>query len=99
MVMNKEKWESLPKDLQKIMTDVSNEWIDRQGRAWDTSDEEGEAFVKDLAKTFVELNREQNTLFVQAMQPVLDDYVKATEGKGLPGGRFLADVQDMLQQQ
>ncbi len=96
VVMNKEKWESLPEDLQKVFTDVSEEWIDRQGEAWDKSDAEGEAFVKDLGKVFVELSPEQEALFVEAMQPVLDEYVSSTEQKGLPGRQFLEDIQKAL---
>jgi len=96
VVMNKEKWESIPNDLQKIITEVSEEWIVRQGEAWDQSDEEGEAFVKDLGKVFVELSSEQQSQFVDAMSPVLDEYVSATEEKGLPGKQFLEDIQKAL---
>lgn len=96
VVMNKNKWDSLPPDLQKIFTDASEEWIVKQGEAWDLSDEEGEAFVRGLGKVFIELEPRQKTLFVEAMRPILDDYVKATEEKGLPGRQFLADIQKAL---
>ncbi len=96
VVMNKEKWSSIPADLQQVITEVSGEWIDEHGKAWDTSDEEGEAFVKELGKNFVELSPEKLQNFVAAMRPVLDEYVATTGQKGLPGKEFLEDIQKAL---
>ncbi|MDC7226666.1 MAG: TRAP transporter substrate-binding protein [Spirochaetales bacterium] len=96
VVMNNDKWNSLPADLQKIMTDVSDEWIAKQGAAWDKADSEGEAFVKDLGKSFVSLSDVENAALVDAMAPIYDAYVNAAEEKGLPGTEFLADIQAML---
>ena len=70
-VMNKDKWESLPADLQKIVTEVSEEWIVKQGEAWDSADEAGEAFVKELGKTFISLPDSENAALVKAMDPNL----------------------------
>ncbi len=97
VVMNKDKWNSIPEDLQKIITDVNDEWIEKQGQAWDQSDEEGTEFVQELGKEFVELSPEKEKLFVDAMNPVLEEYVAATEEKGLPGRQFLKDIQDSLE--
>jgi len=96
VVMNKARWESLPADLQAAMSQVSDEWIDRQGQAWDQADEEGEEFVRGLGKSFIDLSPEQRRAFVAAMQPILADYVAATEAKGLPGKAFLGDIQRLL---
>jgi TRAP-type C4-dicarboxylate transport system substrate-binding protein len=96
VVMNKAKWESLPEEIQAVMTEVSEEWVEKQGRAWDQSDAEGEEFVRGLDKTFIELSADQQQAFVRAMEPVLSDYVSATEAKGLPGRAFLEDLQALL---
>jgi TRAP-type C4-dicarboxylate transport system substrate-binding protein len=95
-VMNKDKWNKLPEDLQKIVTEVSEEWIVKQGEAWDQADSEGEAFVKELGKEFLSLPADEEATLVKAMQPVYDEYVKATEEKGLPGEAFLKDLQEIL---
>jgi len=96
VVMNKAKWEALPEELRAVLTQVSEEWILRQGQAWDKSDAEGEQFVRDLGKSFIELSADQRRAFVEAMEPVLADYVSATEAKGLPGRAFLQDLQALL---
>ncbi len=96
VVMNKQKWESLPADIQKIFDEVSSEWIEKQGLAWDRSDNEGTEFVKSLNKTFVTLSPEEEKAFADAVKPVLDSYTDAVEAKGLPGKAFLEDIKAML---
>jgi TRAP-type C4-dicarboxylate transport system substrate-binding protein len=41
VIMNLDKWNSLPTDVQKIFELVSVEWIGKHGKAWDESDVEG----------------------------------------------------------
>lgn len=96
VVMNKKKWKSLPEDIRKIFVQVNEEWIDRQGKAWDKSDQEGEAYVKSLGRTFVSLSAQEEAAFVKAVEPVLADYTAAVEAKELPGKAFLADIREML---
>ena len=96
VVMNKAKWESLPDDIRTVLSEVSEEWIVKQGQAWDRSDAEGQEFVRELGKSFIELPERQQRAFVAAVQPVLAEYVSSTEAKGLPGKEFLADLQALL---
>ncbi len=96
VVMNKAKWEALPKDVQKIMTQVSAEFVDKHGAAWDQADAEGLAFVQELGKTIIPLSEEQSQRWKDAVQPLMDDYISATEEKGLPGKQVIADIQTLL---
>ena len=41
VVMNKEKWASLPADVQKIIEEINAEWIIKTGQGWDEIDKEG----------------------------------------------------------
>ena len=95
-VMNKAKWDSLPADLQAIVNEVSIEWIAAQGEAWDTSDEEGKAFVEELDKTFITLSAADEAAFISAMDPIFEEYIASTKEKGLPGEEFLKDLQNLL---
>ncbi|MDX9800104.1 MAG: TRAP transporter substrate-binding protein [Spirochaetia bacterium] len=97
VVMNKDKWESLPADVQTIFDQVSSEWIEKQGKAWDKSDSEGEEFVKSLNKTFISLSPDQNKALVDAVKPVLESYAADVEAKDLPGRAFLDDIKSMLE--
>ncbi|MBI9101876.1 MAG: TRAP transporter substrate-binding protein [Spirochaetales bacterium] len=96
VVMNNDKWNALPADLQETMTEVSNEWIKIQGEAWDQSDAEGEAFVTELGKSFITLPESEEQAFINAMDPIYEEYISATGEKGLPGENFLADIKALL---
>ncbi len=97
-VMNKAKWESLPEDIQQIIEEVNNEWIEKQGAAWDESDREGAEFVESLGHEFITLAPEEEEALVYAVQPILAEYIDATEAKNLPGAAVLADIQAMLKE-
>ncbi len=96
VVMNKKKWESIPEDLRKIISRTNEEWIEKQGRAWDLADEEGAALVKSLGRTVVELSDSEKAAFVKAMEPILAEYVSSVDSKGLPGAGVIADIREML---
>jgi len=96
VVMNKAKWDQLPADLQKILTDVSAEYIPKHGAAWDDADKAGRQFVTDLKREFITLSAEEQAKWRTAVQPVLDEYVKAAKAKNLPGDALLKDIQAAL---
>ncbi|OQB32165.1 MAG: C4-dicarboxylate-binding periplasmic protein precursor [Candidatus Hydrogenedentes bacterium ADurb.Bin170] len=93
VTMNKGKWDSLPADIQNIITAVSEEWVDRHGAAWDKADEEGLAFIRELGRTETALSAEEQARWREAVQPILDEYTAACTAKNLPGAEFLADLQ------
>jgi TRAP-type C4-dicarboxylate transport system substrate-binding protein len=93
VAMNAKAWDSLPADLQEIFTEVSAEWVDRHGEAWNQADEEGDAFVRSLNREFVTLDAGQEEQWKAKVEPLLQAYLKQTEAKGLPGAEFLADIQ------
>lgn len=96
VVMNKQKWEKLPADVQKVFTDVSHEWVAQHGQAWDQADAEGREFVNGLGREMIALTPEQQQRWKEAVKPVLDAYVAAAKEKGLPGEEFLADAQALI---
>lgn len=96
VVMNRKKWESLPPDVQEIITQVSDEWVSKHGEAWDLADQEGRAYVTELGHEIIELPEAEVVRWKQAVQPILDDYVKSVEAQGLPARQFLADLQQRV---
>ncbi len=93
VVMNKASWAKLPADLQAVFTAVSNEWVEKHGAAWDQADAEGLAFVKELGHEVIPLDAAEQAKWKAAVQPVLDDFVKETSARGLPGADFLRETQ------
>ncbi len=96
VVMNKARWNSLPADIRQVFTDVSAEWIDKHGQAWDTADEEGWAFIKELGHQVTKLTDEQNQRWKEAVRPVIDDFIRTATAKGLPGSELVADIQSRI---
>ena len=51
---------------------------------------------KEKGVTFVKVSKEDEAATAQKMKPILDDYVKTTKAKGLPGEEALKFCQDFL---
>lgn len=96
VVMNKDKWNSLSPEMQKLIEEVSEQWVAKHGAAWDQADQEGMAFIKELNREVIELSQDEQARFVAAVKPILDDYVKKANEAGLPGDKFLARLQEMI---
>ena len=96
VTMNRDAWAKLPQDIQKVFTDVSREWVDKHGQAWEKADQEGKAFVQELGKEIISLPTDEQQRWKKAVEPVLAEYVEAAKAKGLPGEALLKDIQSML---
>ena len=98
VVMNLDAWNDLPEDLQKVFSEVSAEWVDKHGAAWDQADAEGQAFVEELGRETFTLSEAEQLRWREKVKPILDEYVANAEQKELPGQAFLDDVQRLLSQ-
>ena len=96
IVMNKNKWNSLPPDIQKIFTEVNEEWIEKQARAWDEIEKEGIDFTQKRGNKIIRLTKEEDARWAVAVKPIVDEYVKTTNAKGLPGDEALKFCLDYL---
>ena len=92
VTMNLERWESLPEDIQQVFTEVSAEWIDKHGVAWNEADAAGRAMLEELGKDTFALPEEETARWREKIFPVLDQFADKAEAKGLPGRRFLDDL-------
>lgn len=96
VTMNKDKWDALPEDIQKIVTEVSAEWVPKHGAAWDEADAEGRAFVKELGHEDIQLDAAEDERWTQAVAPVIDAYVAESARKDLPGEAFVKDARELI---
>ena len=94
VTMNLERWNALPDDIKDIFTSVSDEWLDRHGQGWNEADSAARAMLDELGKTTFALPEEETARWRERILPVLDQFALAAEAKGLPGRRFLADLQE-----
>lgn len=96
VVMNRSRWERLPRDLRQVLETVSSEWVPRHGAAWDEADRQGRAYVEELGHPVFELTEEERQLWKAAVQPILDEYAIAMNERGLPGGALVEDIQNRI---
>ena len=89
VVMNKAKWNALPPDIQKIIEKVNEEWIEKTGKLWDDIDKAGKDFMLKLGNQIIPLSQDEDWRWTKAVKPILDDYVKKSKDKGLPGDEAL----------
>jgi TRAP-type C4-dicarboxylate transport system substrate-binding protein len=85
VVMNKDKWNSLPPDVQKIIEQVNEEYIEKQGKTWDEIEKAGRDFTISRGNKIVSFLQDEDWRWQKAVKPLLDEYVKNMENKGLPG--------------
>ena len=89
IAMNKDKWNALPPDIQKIIEKVNEEWAEKQGKAWDEIDKAGKDFTLKLGNKIITVSVDENRKWERALKPLYDEYVKNMKDKGLPGDEVL----------
>ncbi|MBI9077680.1 MAG: TRAP transporter substrate-binding protein [Desulfatibacillum sp.] len=92
VVMNKDKWNSLSADTQKIMEDVSAEWVDVHGVAWDVADDEGRAFTLEKGNEIIPLDDKENALWSETAQPVITKYEESTPN----GSTYVTEIREAI---
>ncbi len=90
VVMNKDKWDSLPADIREIITQINAEWVDRHGQAWDDSDEEGRQFFLSKGGQYIDLDEQEMARWKAAVAPILEAYVQDMQKQGI-NGREIVD--------
>jgi TRAP-type C4-dicarboxylate transport system substrate-binding protein len=96
VVMNKQKWASLSPDSQKAIEKVNRTYAVKYGKVWDEIDREGREFMKARGNKFVRLSTQEDARWAQQVHPIINEYVKGTVAKGLPGDQALKFCQDYL---
>jgi TRAP-type C4-dicarboxylate transport system substrate-binding protein len=94
--MNKKKWDSLPKDVQQVIAQLNEEWIEKVSKLHVDMDQEVYVYLKKLENTVVVVSAEEQGKTAGKMKPVFDEYVQRTKTKGLPGDEALKFCLDFL---
>lgn len=93
-VMNLDKWNSLPPDIQKIMNEVSGmHHAELNGKGFD--DEADFVTQKLLPKAGVQVYKlppEEQARWVKAIDPIYDWWLKEMGSKGLPAKNLVEEV-------
>jgi TRAP-type C4-dicarboxylate transport system substrate-binding protein len=96
VVMNKDKWNSLPPDVQKVIDAMIPEYIGKYAAMWDEIEKSGKNYMLKRGDKITSLSKAEEARWVQKAQPLFDDYVKRMKEKNLPGDEALKFVRDYL---
>jgi len=89
VIINKDKWNSLPKDIQDIFTQVSSEWIDKHGMTWSNYDISAMNYFNTFeGRQVIKLSADEAARWVAAVAPLKDSYIKDRTAKGLPAAQY-----------
>jgi len=89
IVMNKEKWNSLDADSQKVIKEINAEWATKHAQAWDEADVIGREFLIERGGEIIELTVEESATWKAAAQPVIEGYISEADAKGLNGQEII----------
>lgn len=89
VIMNKNKWNSLPPDVQKTMDALSEEYAEKLSRLWDEMDQTSIKQYATSGRTVFRLSAEEEERWYQKILPLYDSYVKEKSAKGLPAAEAL----------
>ncbi len=89
VIMNKDKWNKLPKDVQETIIQINKEWIPKHGAAWDSSDKAGREAMLKKGRQFIKLSDAELARWKKTTDPVLQEYVNKASGKGVPAQEAL----------
>ena len=99
VVMNKKKWDSLPPDAQKVITDYCKEFTERWAVEWNNIDIGGREFFIKNGGQVIPLSDAESARWVKASRPVIDDFKKDLLSKGYKSGEvdsWLSYIQERI---
>lgn len=81
-VMNKDKWNALSPDLQKIFTEVAFETKEKQAALWNEMDIEGRDVFRGAGGQIISLSDGEAARWIKAVEPIIGTYKKTMASKG-----------------
>jgi TRAP-type transport system periplasmic protein len=99
VAMNKKKFDSLPPDVQKIIDEMSQEYIDKYGKMWTQIDAEGKDWLIKRGVEITSLSPEEEARwYATGAKPLVEAYVKDMKEKRLPGEEAVKFVTESFKQ-
>lgn len=95
-VMNQQKWDSLPPDVQEVIEEVSEEYVMEYGKLRTEHTIEGLEYGKqEHGIEVLELTSEEESIWLEKIKPVVEEWIEKTEDAGLPGREIVDTVREL----
>ena len=97
LAMNKDKYESLPDDLKKVIDDNSGlEFSIFAGGTQSDADGPARQAAVDMGNNIVTLNEEETQVWRDASQPIYDSWVAEMNDKGIDGQALIDEARSLM---
>ena len=95
--MNEKSWNGLPKDIQNIFMDASDEaWVREVGNIWSKSDDFGIGLAVKAGNTHIILSEQETEAFKKVLEPVVDRWVNEVADQGIDGRALVAKARKLI---
>ena len=97
LAMNKQRYESLPDDLKKVIDDNSGlEFSVFAGGTQEDADGPARQIAVDRGNNIITLNEEETAAWIEASQPVYDEWVADMNSKGIDGQALIDEARMLI---
>jgi TRAP-type C4-dicarboxylate transport system substrate-binding protein len=97
--MNKDRYESLPDDLKKVIDDNSGMALARQiGKVWDEAEGPGLQAAEATGAEFYVIDGAEFERWKQASQPAIDAWIEQMDASGQDGAALVEEARSLIAQ-
>ena len=98
VVMNLDRWNALPPDVQKVMEDMAREQAEWTGNYMDQHVQASVDWsVKEHEVEIITLDADAKAAWDRKLQFIVDNWVAEAKAKGFPAEEIVADIQKLTQ--
>ena len=95
--MNQGTWDKLPKDLQDVFQQASNEaWVREVGEVWHRTDLGGIGFATKAGNEHIILSTAEMAEFKKVLEPVVDRWIEEVNGSGIDGKGLVSKARELV---
>ena len=95
--MNQGTWDKLPKDLQDIFQQASNEaWVREVGEVWHRTDLGGIGFATKAGNEHIILSPAEMAEFKKVLEPVVNRWIEEVNGSGIDGKGLVSKARELV---
>ena len=97
VAMNKNKWNSLPSDVQDAFRQASNEeWLKKVGQIWRDYEKPGMDQLKKFRKKIIVLNEDEIAQWEEALEPVTERWIEDVRKDGIDGRKLVMKARELV---
>ncbi|MBU1696912.1 MAG: TRAP transporter substrate-binding protein, partial [Proteobacteria bacterium] len=98
VIMNKAKWDALPKDVQKVMMDLKEEQALWTGTYMDEQTQKSIAWSKETNNVeFISLSAAEKAKWDGKLDFITEQWIKDNKEKGVPAEKIINDIKAFIQ--